>query len=194
MRYVALGDSYTIGTSVEEAERWPNQLVAVEARLELVANLGVNGFTSHDVIAHELPQLDELAPDFASINVGVNDVVQRVPPAQYQRNVGTILDELIARVGHRHVLAITIPDYTVTPSGHQYGDPVRQADAIRTVNQLLTHEAEGRLVRVVDVHDISLQVADNPALVARDGLHPSAEQYVLWVARIYPAVRAMLAG
>jgi lysophospholipase L1-like esterase len=55
VRYVALGDSYTIGTSVDEAARWPNQLVAALAklpgrRLELVANLGVNGFASRDLI------------------------------------------------------------------------------------------------------------------------------------------------
>jgi lysophospholipase L1-like esterase len=193
LRYAALGDSYTIGTAVAEAERWPDQLVAVETRLELVANLGVNGFTSHDVIAQELPQLEALEPEFATILVGVNDVVQRLPPTLYRENVGRILDDLIARVGHGRVLAITTPDHTVTPSGTQYGDPARQAEAIRTINELLVHEAAGRLVRVVDVHDISLRAADEPSLVAHDGLHPSAEQYVLWVARIYPAVRAMLA-
>ena len=53
MRYVALGDSYTIGTSVLPAERWPNQLVAALApagpTLDLIANLGVNGYTSAEV-------------------------------------------------------------------------------------------------------------------------------------------------
>ena len=62
MRYVALGDSYTIGTSVATADRWPDRLVAalgpVEPRLELVANLGVNGYTSADLIRDELPALE----------------------------------------------------------------------------------------------------------------------------------------
>ena len=58
MRYVALGDSYTIGTAVNESERWPNQLVERISGLYLVANLGVNGFTSADLIATELPALD----------------------------------------------------------------------------------------------------------------------------------------
>ena len=77
---VALGDSYTIGTAPRPAERWPDQLVggcgAAAAAPRLVANLGVNGFTSRDVIHDELPALDGLAPEFASILVGVNDVVQ----------------------------------------------------------------------------------------------------------------------
>jgi len=54
-RYVALGDSYTIGTSVPASERWPEQLAGRVPGLELVANLGVNGFTSGDVIEVELP-------------------------------------------------------------------------------------------------------------------------------------------
>lgn len=194
LRYAALGDSYTIGTSVEEPERWPNQLVAVEARLELIANLGVNGCTSHDVIRVELPELDRLQPEFVTVLVGVNDVVDRVPRGIYRENIARILDDLIARVGHRRVLAITTPDYTVTPSGGLYGNPARQSEAIRAINAILAREADGRLVRVVDVHDISLRAADDPSLVAHDGLHPSAEQYVLWVARIFPAVRALLAS
>ena len=62
MRYVALGDSYTIGTSVPPAERWPDQLVAAlggdAGPLDLVANLGVNGYTSADLIRDEMPALD----------------------------------------------------------------------------------------------------------------------------------------
>lgn len=79
MRYVALGDSYTIGTSVRPAERWPNQLVAAmyaEPRaLDIVANLGVNGYTSADLIRDELPALDDLQPEFVTVLIGVNDVV-----------------------------------------------------------------------------------------------------------------------
>ncbi|MFL5687430.1 MAG: SGNH/GDSL hydrolase family protein, partial [Chloroflexota bacterium] len=79
MRYVALGDSYTIGTSVPAADRWPDRLVAAlgpdEPRLQLVANLGVNGHTSSDLIRDELPALDALGPAFVSLLIGVNDVV-----------------------------------------------------------------------------------------------------------------------
>jgi acyl-CoA thioesterase-1 len=192
LRYVALGDSYTIGTSVSEDERWPNQLVAVEPRLDLVANLGVNGFTSRDVIEVELPALNELRPEFATLLIGVNDVVQRVPAELYRRNVGHILDHLVARVGQHRVLAITTPDFTVTPSGAQYGDPVRQSAAVRANNAILREVVGGRLVRIVDVYDLSLKAGEDRSLVASDGLHPSADQYVLWVARIFPAVRSML--
>jgi len=192
LRYVALGDSYTIGTSVAEEERWPNQLAAVEPGLELVANLGVNGYTTRDVIDLELPQLEALEPEFLTILVGVNDVVQRVPAPHYRQRLGQILDALVAKVGAGRVLALTMPDYTVTPSGAEYGDPVRQSAAIRANNEILKELAGGRLVRVVDIYDLSLKAAEDPTLVAVDGLHPSASQYVLWMSRIFPAVRQML--
>src|SRR6187431_1530634 len=86
LRYVALGDSYTIGTSVTERERWPNQLVARLPQLELVANLGVNGFTSRDLIEVELPRLPALKPDIVTVLIGVNDVVQGVPVSEYKAN------------------------------------------------------------------------------------------------------------
>lgn len=204
MRYVALGDSYTIGTSVAEAERWPNQLAArlEDARtgkevgvrpVDLVANLGLNGFTSGDVIAFELPELEALAPELVSLLIGVNDVVQGVSVATYRGNVVAILDVLVALVGSGRVLAITTPDYTVTPAGADYGDPEAQAAGIRTVNAVLSDEARRRDVVVVDIHDISLAAATDRTLVARDGLHPSGTQYSLWVDRIAP-VAATLAG
>jgi lysophospholipase L1-like esterase len=188
MRFVALGDSYTIGTSVAEAERWPNQLVAVLGSgpppLELVANLAVNGFTSADVIELELPRLAALHPDVVSLLIGVNDLVQGVPPGTYRRNVGTILDELVRLVGPARVVAITTPDYTVTPAGSDFGDPRANAGGIREANAILSEVAGERDVAVVDIHDISLRAAVDRSLVARDGLHPSGAQYRLWVERI----------
>src|SRR5918995_117728 len=98
VRYVALGDSYTIGTSLGVQERFPNQLVERlrgTVELELVDNLGVNGFTTTDLIGIELPQLAELDPEFVTMLIGVNDVVQRVPGEHYLENVVHILDELL---------------------------------------------------------------------------------------------------
>lgn len=192
LRYVALGDSYTIGTSVGERERWPNQLVALQPRLELVANLAVNGFTSRDVIEVELPQLGALRPEFLTLLIGVNDVVQGVPSETYRRNVVRILDDAVERVGANRVLVLTTPDYTVTPSGSDYGDPVQQAAGIRENNAILTEVARALGIVVVDIHDISLEAATDPSLVAFDGLHPSGAQYARWVERITPSVTTLL--
>ena len=193
-RYVALGDSYTIGTSVAAEERWPNQLVARVPGLDLVANLGVDGFTSGDVIDVELPELAALRPQLITLLIGVNDVVQGVPEATYRDNVGLILDELVGHVGPEGVLVVTTPDYTVTPAGADYGDPATQSAAIRRNNAINTELATARGIRVVDIHDVSLQAAGDRRLVADDGLHPSGAQYALWVDRIAPQVTELLRG
>jgi acyl-CoA thioesterase I len=197
LRFVALGDSYTIGTALpRDGDRWPNQLVVElgvgPPGLDLVANLGVNGFTSRDVIEAELPRVDALRPDFASLLVGVNDVVQGVPPETYRTNVARILDALLVTLPENRIITVATPDYTVTPQGASYGDPVLQAAAIRTTNAILRQLATDRGIAFVDVHDLSLGAADDRSLVADDGLHPSGAQYALWVERIGPVVEELL--
>jgi acyl-CoA thioesterase-1 len=192
VRYVALGDSYTIGTFVSEAERWPNQLAAGLPQLELVANLGINGFTSGDVIEVELPQLAALRPELVTLLIGVNDVLQGVPEASYRRNVERILDELVRQVGADHVLVVTTPDYTVTPAGADYGDPTRQSAAIRANNAINTELATARGIAVADIYDLSVQAATDRTLVADDGLHPSGAQYDRWVERIGRSIASLL--
>lgn len=196
MRYVALGDSYTIGTSVDQADRFPEQLVgrlgAEEPKLELVANLGVNGYTSADLIRDELPALADLEPEFATVLIGVNDAVQRVPLETYEANVATILDALLARLPADRLVTVAVPDYTVTPAGADYGDPRQQHDAIVANNEVMERLAGERGIAWVDIFDLSLRAADDRSLVADDGLHPSGLQYALWVERIAPTVEGLI--
>ncbi len=192
VRYVALGDSYTIGTSVAEFERFPNQLAETLPQLELVANLGVNGFTSRDLIEVELPKLPALRPDVVTLLIGVNDVVQGVSVSEYKDNLVLILPRLIELVGKDRIIVVTIPDYTVTPQGAAFGDPDQQSSEIREFNLLMTQLATGFGIDVVDIYAISLDAATDPTLVAGDGLHPSGTQYALWVEHIAVAMETLL--
>lgn len=192
LRYVALGDSYTIGTSVRPSERWPDQLVAAldgdPPVLSLVGNLAVNGFTSGDLIRVELPQVARLLPKFATVLIGVNDVVQGVTTARYEANLGTILDALLAWLATDRIVTVAIPDYTVTPAGASYGDPRERHDGIVANNEAMARLSAARGIRFVDIFDLSLRAASDRSLVADDGLHPSGAQYALWVERIAPIV------
>jgi acyl-CoA thioesterase I len=196
VRYVALGDSYTIGTSVREEDRFPNQLVVAmvgdPAPLELVANLGVNGYTSADLIRDELPALDALRPEFVTLLIGVNDVVRAVAPATYAANAVAILDGLLERLAADRIVVVATPDYTVTPAGADYGDPRRQHDRIVAANADMARLAGERGIAYVDTFDVSLRAADDRSLVAVDGLHPSGAQYALWVERILPVVEGLI--
>jgi acyl-CoA thioesterase I len=194
VRYVALGDSYTIGTAVEPADSFPARLVEAVPRLELVANLAVNGYTTADLIRAELPVLAGLQPGFATLLIGVNDVVQGVPRATYEVNLHAILDALLASLPARRIVAVTIPDYTVTPAGADYGKPAARHAGIVANNATMTRLAGDRGIAIVDIFDLSLRAAGERALVADDGLHPSGAQYALWVARIAPIVEELLSG
>ena len=204
MRFVALGDSYTIGTAVASADRWPDQLVGRLAAdvagtgapppLELVGNPAVNGYTTRDVIRSELPGLAAMRPELCSILIGVNDVIQGIRDDEFRANLERILDAIAALVGPGRAFGVTTPDYTVTPAGADYGNPRARAAELRARNALFTTVVEARGLPVVDIHDISLAAATDRSLVARDGLHPSGRQYGRWVDRIAPVVRTLMAS
>lgn len=193
LRYVALGDSYTIGTSVSAAESWPSQLVARVPRLGLVANLGVNGYTSRNLIEDELPALPGLQPEFVTLLIGVNDVVQGVPEGTYAANLEEILDTVLASVPAARVVCVATPDYTVTPQGSAFGSPEQQRAAIAHNNELLGAACAARGISFVpEIFEASKAAATDGSLVAGDGLHPSGAQYALWVDAIQPVVEALL--
>jgi lysophospholipase L1-like esterase len=201
LRYAALGDSYTIGTAVDPAASWPAQLVAALAgapgsrgSLQLVANLAVNGRTSADLVRDQLPELPRWRPEFVTVLIGVNDVVQGVPASDYAANLDTIFSSLLRSLPRGRVVTVGIPDYTVTPRGADYGDRSEQSRAIAARNEIMAAMSAARGVRFVDVFDLSRRAASDRSLVAADGLHPSGTQYGLWVERIAPVVAGLLAA
>jgi acyl-CoA thioesterase I len=169
-------------------------VAALGSSLDLIANLGVTGYTSDDVIRHELPVLEGLRPGFASVLIGVNDVVRGVAPAVYEANVVTILDTLRGLLPADRIVTIATPDYTVTPAGADYGDTRVRHAGIVAVNALMATLATERGIAFVDTFDLSLRAADDRSLVASDGLHPSGAQYASWVERIAPVVASLLRG
>jgi lysophospholipase L1-like esterase len=197
VRFVALGDSYTIGTGVGREERWPDQLVerltGAGMAIELVANLGVNGYTSRDLIEDELPQLAGLRPDFVSLLVGVNDVVQRVSTATYRANVVEILAALLEQVPRERIVVVSTPDYTRTPRGADFGNPEAQRAGIAEVNGIMREETTARGIAFVEIGSVADQAGANADLVAGDQLHPSGTQYGLWAELVTPVVTRLLA-
>jgi acyl-CoA thioesterase-1 len=195
VRFVALGDSYTIGTGVKPRDRWPNQLVRAlrpEVDIDLIGNLAVTGATSGDVLQLQVPQLDRLDPDLVTILVGVNDVTGHLDSSMYRTHVAAVLDGLLRRVSADRILVITTPDYTLTPQGGSYGDRSRQRARIVSFNEVLEAEASKRHLALADITPVADLVPRDASLVASDGLHPSAKQYAGWVEMIAPEVRQLV--
>src|SRR4051794_12504392 len=142
VRYLALGDSFTIGTGsppsrafpTRLADRWRTQGCALE-----VQNVAVNGYTTDDVIAQELPALAAFHPTLVTVAIGANDIVQGHTLEAYRVNVRRILDAAAA-TGAR-VVVIPQPDWSASPTAASFGAPEVLKAAITRFNAALADEA-----------------------------------------------------
>lgn len=193
IRYLPLGDSYTIGESVAEPDRWPNQLVARlqkdGQKIVIVANPSVTGYTTQNLIDRELPLVDQLQPDFTSLQIGVNDYVQGVDATTFRFNLNRILDSLQSKIANpKRILLVTIPDYGKTPTGARFGAPAVSEAGIKQFNEIISQAATDRGLALADIFAISQTVVNDATLTAPDGLHPSGKQYGLWTELLYQKV------
>ena len=196
-RYVALGDSYTIGEGVEADDAWPSLLTAHLRRqgiaLDLVANPSVTGWTSKQLIDHELPVFEASRPTFATLLIGVNDWVQGVPPDDFADRLATIVERVRAALpDSRKLLLVTIPDFSVTPEARRYARGRDIAREIAGFNDIVRAAAERAAVPLVDIFPLSQRLTGAEYL-ADDDLHPSAAAYTEWERLIYPVARDLLA-
>jgi len=197
IKYVALGDSYTICEGADYKESWPKLLAehldknGIET--ELIANPSRTGWTTKDLIENELPIYEKSNPTFATLLIGVNDWVQGVDAETFHRNLNFILDKMLLYLPNKkNLLLITIPDFGVTPSGSKYGNGRNISEGISEFNRIIISEAQKRNLKVVDIFPVSQKMKDDPALIANDGLHPSAREYAIWENLIYPVAYDLL--
>ncbi|MEZ4883516.1 MAG: SGNH/GDSL hydrolase family protein [Chitinophagales bacterium] len=195
--YLALGDSYTIGQSVEEAERWPIQLaknlqlVGIEvADPQLIAKTGWTTANLKDAI--DEAELENNF-DLVSLLIGVNNQYQGKSIEQYKVEFEELLITAVklAKDNKKRVFVVSIPDYGATPFGAANAAAIgSEIDAFNVINKQITDKYS---IQYFDITPISRQAKDNPALTAKDGLHPSGEMYRLWVELILEEVKGMLA-
>jgi len=193
--YLALGDSYTIGESVAANERYPvqlgNMLVPDSANKE-VRIIAQTGWTTGD-LAKALDTTTDLRTsyDLVSLLIGVNNQYQGRSLENYRVEFRDLLERAIEFAGNASgkVFVVSIPDYAYTPFGG--GSPVisEEIDEFNVANKSITAEYG---IQYFDITPISRQGLSDPALVAADGLHPSAEQYRLWVELMSDDVGRML--
>lgn len=200
LRYIALGDSYTICTGTDSsAAQWPvilaGHLRDAGIPVETVSNPARNGFSTQDLIDKELPLLKNGNYDFASLLIGVNDWVRDVDAKTYRQNLSYIVDEVQKALSDRSkLLLITIPDFGVTPQGALYSGGRDISKGIAEFNAIIKAEAKKRGLACVDIFPLSKGMLNRRDLVAADGLHPSAKEYALWETMIFPEAKKLLSG
>jgi lysophospholipase L1-like esterase len=195
-RYLALGDSYTIGESVAESERWPDQLAKQLAAERL--NIDVTTIARTGWTVNELWQGIQVDPpegtyDLVTLMIGVNDQYRGYPAAGYRDDFRFLLNIAIEYAGGNpdHVIVLSIPDWGVTPFA--YGRNTQTiAEEIDQFNSINREESEKAGVHYADITPISRQVTATSDLIADDGLHPSGKMYSKWVNLVLPIARDIL--
>ena len=195
IKYLALGDSYTIGQGVDSLDRWPNQLSAQlisngidVQKTDIIAQTGWR--TSNLLNALGNSSLDNY--NLISLLIGVNNQFWGEPFDIFQSEFDSLLNITIDLVGKERLFIISIPDYGVTPFGSNNSENI--AEDIDLYNNYIEERCSLEGLAFINITEISRQLGDSEGALASDNLHPSGSQYAKWVEELFPIVLNLIEG
>ena len=197
LRYLALGDSYTIGESVDPRLRYPVQIAdSLTERgysIESPQIIAVTGWTTADLKAGIKAASPQGHYDLVSLLIGVNNQYRGMDINIYRKEFGELIDQSIYFAGNDtgRVIVLSIPDWGVTPfaSGRDREKIAGEIDQYNAINKEITLS---RGIVWVDVTAVSRLAENDRTLIAGDGLHPSGTMYTEWVRLALPEILKML--
>ena len=192
IRYLALGDSYTIGESVAENKRWPNQLAAMLSEQGIQTDVTIiarTGWTVDELWEGVQANPPDGTYDLVTLLIGVNDQYRGYPLDGYREDFRFMLGKAIEYAGGdpQRVVVLSIPDWGFTPfAASRETEPISlQIDEFNAVN---LEETKSAGAHYVDVTIISRMAMDDFELIASDRLHPSGKMYSMWAEKVFPTV------
>ncbi|MGG9970832.1 SGNH/GDSL hydrolase family protein [Ferruginibacter sp. SUN002] len=195
--YLALGDSYTIGQSVLEEDRFPVQTVrllitdSIKFSSEIIAQ---TGWTTTNLLnrINSKPPLKS-SYDIVTLLIGVNNQYQGLSQDQYRTEFTTLLNKSIVFAGNKtnRVIVLSIPDYSVTPfaDGYNISKIAAEIDSFNVINKEITLAAG---VTYLDITSSTRLAENDDSLIAYDGLHPSGKEYAKWAIWLAPMIKDAL--
>ncbi len=189
IRFLALGDSYTIGESVPPGESWPFQLVRLAAENGIAMDpliIAKTGWTTDEL----LEGISETNPagvyELVSLLIGVNNLYRERPGESFRAEFRVLLDLSLRFAGseERNVVVLSIPDWGATPFA-EGKDRERISRITDEFNQVCREEARSKHVHYIDVTGISRMGLNDASLITTDGLHPSGAMYSRWVEKVF---------
>ncbi len=197
LRFLALGDSYTIGQSVAVKDRWPVQLkdslIARGVAFDTLKIIATTGWRTDNLINAINSAKPDSSFNLVSILIGVNNQYQGYNIANYVPDLITLINRAIALAGNdtAAVFLVSIPDYAYTPYGQETSNPSKISAEIDQYNSLMDSVAQTYGINYFYITDISRQGLNDPALVANDGLHPSGKMYTQFVNEILDSIKIL---
>lgn len=197
IKYLALGDSYTIGQSVCETCRFPAQLNdSLQNYLTSFDNISVKvvaqtGWTTTNLKTAISNENLIAEYDLVTLLIGVNNQYQNRPFSLYETEFPELLQTAIAlaKGDKNRVIVVSIPDYAFTPFGQGSSNPENISNQLDQYNLFAKNHAESLGIEFVNITDITREGLINPNLVASDNLHPSELAYSKFVERLLPIAR-----
>jgi lysophospholipase L1-like esterase len=197
--YLALGDSYTIGQSVPDSDRYPVQTVKLLkdsgfyfSAPEIIATTGwTTADLQHAIGTHHFA---DSPYDIVTLLIGVNNQYQGRPQSEYTSQFTALLQKSIQLAGGKasHVIVISIPDYSVTPfaSGRNDRDIIAaQIDSFNVINKQVSQTYGTKYLYITDE---TRKAATDPTLITSDGLHYSGKEYAIWAGKLSIMTEAIL--
>src|SRR6056300_56112 len=187
--YLALGDSYTIGESVQESERWPNQLAEVlkgtSLEVETVTIIAKTGWTTAELINGIESKKNTNQYDLVSLLIGVNNQYRGQSLERFETELIQLIKTAIiySKNGAQGVFLVSIPDWGVTPFAKDR-DVKKIAMEIQAFNKVIQKQANEFKLPFIDITSISKEAKTDLSLLAPDELHPSGKMYNFWVQKI----------
>ncbi|WP_395051124.1 SGNH/GDSL hydrolase family protein [Flavobacterium sp.] len=188
INYLALGDSYTIGQSVCETCRFPEQLKKSLGNVTSLKIIAQTGWTTTNLISAINAQNPTTNYDLVTLLIGVNNQYQNLNFQVYQYEFPELINKAIAlaKGDKTNVIVVSIPDYAYTPFGQQSVNPAKISTEIDKYNAYAQKYCLDNNIEYINITDITRQGLLNPKLVATDGLHPSELAYSYFIERILP--------
>ena len=192
-KFLALGDSYTIGQSVEISERWPVQfLKELKTNTSAIDTLQIIAQTGWRVDQlKEAMNNSNLVPPYGlvSLLIGVNNQFQGQDVIGFRPEFIEILEKSLKLVENRteRLFVVSIPDWGSSP----YGATLNRTQISKEIddfNSVLKQESEKRGIRYFNITTISRRALTDNSLIASDRLHPSGKMYKLWVDKMIPVI------
>ncbi len=193
--FLALGDSYTIGEAVAEYERWPSQLVErlrkEEIPIEDPRIIATTGWTTDELIEGIEKTGVKRTYDLVTLLIGVNNQYRNYPVDQYEKEFEELLINSIRYAAgiSENVFVISIPDYGFTRFAKEKGlDESKIASELDTYNSIARKITASKNASFIDITPGSKNAKLDQSLIAKDGLHPSAQMYTGWVDVMYNSI------
>lgn len=186
--YLALGDSYTIGESVKKNQTWPILLANGLSNKAMLINsttiIAKTGWRTDEMLAVAEKKIESKKFEMVSLLIGANNEFQGQGPSDFENEFIACLTYAIAhcRNGNDGVFVLSIPDYGYTPYGKS--SQKRISKRIDQYNEICERIAKSYQVAYYNITPTSRKGLIQSNLVAKDGLHPSGEQYELWAEQI----------